>query len=364
MHSLLPLTGHRSALCAGLLPLLWVTTPCAWGQAASGAATLSLSVVMDQYLARAQAGPLSLTGLAEGGHSASLIALRGQDPLGGGLSSHFHLEAGLAPPSGAGAGAGGRLQFNRVSSLGLSGPWGQIELGRQYTPMFLAVLQHDPFRLNAVFSPLHLMGSLDAQAGQRPFAARGNGLLRYRSPAVTAQPWTLDLAWVPGEGAATEPAGGLRGAALSWRHKTLSLSYARQHNGNPSPLTGHSQHQALGASLRMPRLSLHTQLMHLGNSLPGHASARLLALGLQHDLAPPTSVLLELVWRRVEYSPRAQQALSLGLDHRLGPRTVLYARWLILNNRANASATLGGVSLPLDSGQDLRLLGLGLRQDF
>ena len=104
--------------------------------------------------------------------------------------------------------------------------------------------------------------------------------------------------------------------------------------------------------------------MHLGNSQPGQASARVLALGLQQGLGPHSSALIEAAWRRVEHSPRAQQALSLGLDYHLAPRTRLYARWMVLNNRADASATLGGVSIPLDSGHDLRLLGLGLRQDF
>lgn len=351
-------------MCAGLLPLLWAASACAWGQTESSAAALSLNVVLDAYLARVQAGPMSGTALAEGGHNASLIALRGAEPLGGGLSSRFQLEAGLSPTSGAGAAPGGGLQFNRVASLGLTGPWGQIDMGRQYTPMFLAVFGHDPFGLNAVFSPLHLMGSLDAQAGQQAFAARGNGLLRYRSPSVTGQPWALDLAWASGAGASLGTGSGLRGAALSWQPGPVSLSYARQQAANPAPLGGHSQHQALSASWRQPGRSLHAHLMHLGNSQPGQASARLLALGLQQGLGPHSTALIEAVWRRVEHSPRTQQALSLGLDYHLAPRTRLYARWMVLNNRADASATLGGVSIPLNSGHDLRLLGLGLRQDF
>lgn len=362
MHLLLDWPRLQAALCAGLLPLLWAAPACAWGQTESSVAALSLNVVLDAYLTRIRAGPRSATALFEGGHNASLITLRGQEPLGGGLSNRFQLEAGLSPLSGAGPGGG--LQFNRVASLGLAGPWGQIDMGRQYTPMFLAVFGHDPFRLNAVFSPLHLMGSLDAQAGQQAFAARGNGLLRYRSPSVTGQPWALDLAWASGTGAGSGAGSGPRGAALSWQQAPLSLSYARQQAANPAPAGGHSLHQALSASWRQPGRSLHAHLMHLGNSQPGQASARVLALGLQQGLGPHSSALIEAAWRRVEHSPRAQQALSLGLDYHLAPRTRLYARWMVLNNRADASATLGGVSIPLDSGHDLRLLGLGLRQDF
>ncbi|CAG9167552.1 Outer membrane porin protein [Cupriavidus laharis] len=67
--------------------------------------------------------------------------LRGAEDLGGGLKSVFVLESGFAPDSGA-SNQGGRL-FGRQALVGLSGRWGQVALGRQYTMLFWAGLDSD-----------------------------------------------------------------------------------------------------------------------------------------------------------------------------------------------------------------------------
>ncbi len=67
--------------------------------------------------------------------------LRGVEDLGGGLKGLFALESGFAPDSGT-SNQGGRL-FGRQAWVGLSGNWGQISLGRQYTMLFWATLDSD-----------------------------------------------------------------------------------------------------------------------------------------------------------------------------------------------------------------------------
>lgn len=67
--------------------------------------------------------------------------LRGSEDLGNGLKSVFVLESGFAPDSGV-AGQGGRL-FGRQALAGLSGNWGQVAVGRQYTMLFWAMLDAD-----------------------------------------------------------------------------------------------------------------------------------------------------------------------------------------------------------------------------
>lgn len=81
--------------------------------------------------------------------------LRGSEDLGGGNKAIFWLESGFAPDSGAAA-QGGRL-FGRQALVGVSGNWGQIALGRQYTMLFWAMLDPDILGPN-VFSS----GSIDS----------------------------------------------------------------------------------------------------------------------------------------------------------------------------------------------------------
>ncbi|WP_011296077.1 porin [Cupriavidus necator] len=73
--------------------------------------------------------------------------LRGTEDLGGGLKANFVLESGFAPDSGT-SNQGGRL-FGRQAWVGLSGNWGQLSFGRQYTMLFWATLDTDILGPNA-----------------------------------------------------------------------------------------------------------------------------------------------------------------------------------------------------------------------
>ncbi|QBR02454.1 porin [Paraburkholderia pallida] len=76
----------------------------------------------------------------------SLWGLRGKEDLGGGLSAVFVLESGFAPSQGS-LNQGGRL-FGRQAYAGLSGPWGTVTLGRQYSQIFWTVLTGDTLAPN------------------------------------------------------------------------------------------------------------------------------------------------------------------------------------------------------------------------
>jgi predicted porin len=85
----------------------------------------------------------------------SRVGMRGREDLGGGLGAIFTLEMGLAPDTGA-SGQGGRL-FGRQALVGLSGNWGAVTLGRQYTMTFWSLLDSD-----RVGPTVYGLGALDA----------------------------------------------------------------------------------------------------------------------------------------------------------------------------------------------------------
>lgn len=85
----------------------------------------------------------------------SRVGLRGKEDLGAGLSAIYTLEAGFSPDTGA-LGQGGRL-FGRQSFVGLSGDWGAVTLGRQWTMMFWSVLESD-----IVGPSIYGLGALDS----------------------------------------------------------------------------------------------------------------------------------------------------------------------------------------------------------
>lgn len=85
----------------------------------------------------------------------SRLGLRGKEDLGGGLSAIYTLEMGFAPDTGA-SGQGGRL-FGRQSTVGFSGDWGAVTLGRQWTMLFWSLLDSD-----IVGPAVYGLGSLDS----------------------------------------------------------------------------------------------------------------------------------------------------------------------------------------------------------
>lgn len=85
----------------------------------------------------------------------SRLGLRGTEDLGDGLVAVFTLEMGLAPDQGT-LGQGGRA-WGRQAFIGLSGPWGMVALGRQYTMLFWSLEEADILGPN-----LYGSSSLDA----------------------------------------------------------------------------------------------------------------------------------------------------------------------------------------------------------
>ncbi|KML60505.1 porin [Burkholderia cepacia] len=71
------------------------------------------------------------------GSLPSRWGLRGKEDLGGGLSAVFVLESGFSPGQGT-LNQSGRL-FGRQAYVGLSGRWGTLSVGRQYSQIYWAI---------------------------------------------------------------------------------------------------------------------------------------------------------------------------------------------------------------------------------
>jgi predicted porin len=88
----------------------------------------------------------SQTVLSNSGYNSSRIGFRGTEDLGGGMAASFWLEAPVANDTGASA----ISNFGRRSTVSLSGPFGEVRLGRDYTASFWNDAVFDPFGVNGV----------------------------------------------------------------------------------------------------------------------------------------------------------------------------------------------------------------------
>lgn len=99
----------------------------------------------------------------------SRLGFRGTEDLGGGLKAVFTLESGFGTDTGT-LNQGGRF-FGRQAFVGLSGSWGAVTLGRQYSMLFWSQLDADILGPNAYGS-----GSLDSYLPN----ARADNVIAYR----------------------------------------------------------------------------------------------------------------------------------------------------------------------------------------
>jgi predicted porin len=128
--------------------------------------------------------------------ASSRLGFRGVEDLGGGLKAGFWLEGALGPDTGTGSSSYGNgnttgpgaLMFRRRSTLSLSNQWGELRLGRDYTPTFWNWTVFDPFGTNGVGAATNLgLGSqirgVTAAGDAFGTLVRANNTVQYILPA-------------------------------------------------------------------------------------------------------------------------------------------------------------------------------------
>jgi len=203
--------------------------------------SVTLYGVMDAAVSHAAGDVSSWTAVTSGRLMSSRIGFRGTEELGGGLKANFVLEADVLADTGTGvttplagwastdnksAGATGGLQFNRTSTVGLSGSFGDVTFGRYYTPTFLLDATYDPFGQNGSGISLITGTSAFYTAVGSVNHLRASNLLSYTSPKL-AGGFTATLAYAPGESASNLPKDGQHvGAKLGYASGPLSVDVA------------------------------------------------------------------------------------------------------------------------------------------
>ena len=95
-----------------------------------------------------------------GGMTTSWFGFKGVEDLGGGLKANFVLTSFLQADTGTPGRFGGDPVFSRDATVGLSGSFGAVTVGRGLAPNFLPTIIFNPFGDSFTFSPLVLHGNV------------------------------------------------------------------------------------------------------------------------------------------------------------------------------------------------------------
>jgi predicted porin len=126
--------------------LLALAALTAFAGAASAQSSVTLFGIVDAAYAHVSAGGRSASGITNSGINSSRLGFRGVEDLGGGLRAGFWIEGQLTNDDGN---AGGQT-WQRRSTVSLIGNFGELRIGRDYTPNFWNTTVYDPFGTNGV----------------------------------------------------------------------------------------------------------------------------------------------------------------------------------------------------------------------
>jgi predicted porin len=127
--------------------------------------------------------------IRSGAHTGSRWGLKGTEDLGGGLKANFQLEQGFNIDDGTAASA---RQFHRQAWVGLSGGFGALQVGRQYSTMDNLYTEHDAL----AFSGYSAMGYA-FNSGTYANTGRLDNTVVYALPSMGGV--NAAVLWAPGE---------------------------------------------------------------------------------------------------------------------------------------------------------------------
>jgi predicted porin len=183
----------------------------------------------------------ALTMASNGVYNSSRWGFIGEEDLGGGLYARFNLEGGFILSTGAFDNTNG-VEFQRTSTVGLGGPWGIIDFGRQFTLQHFLVKDFEPLDFHYL-SISESTAISDGNTGRddNDIYYKGNfGPIVLRGEyAVGGQPGSLN-------------SGSTEGAGFSYHTDALKLGVGYTHKSNQFSATssqyfGDDQYTAGGA---------------------------------------------------------------------------------------------------------------------
>ena len=172
--------------------------------------------------------------LINGGQTGSRFGIRGVEDLGGGLKAVFAIEHRLSVDTGEtgggniltlpGAAATGQNNkfWNGQAFVGLQSGWGQLTMGRQYTPIFWAILPND-FTGYLFYNNWAGYSSTANNVGAVQGPIRLDNSIAYRSPTFggltvyATYAFGENLSNSPVNGSAVAGSGDVWGLAAGWQ---------------------------------------------------------------------------------------------------------------------------------------------------
>ncbi|WP_321912218.1 porin [Paraburkholderia sp. J11-2] len=299
----------------------------------------------------------------DGGIYSSFWGLLGTEDLGGGYRINFKLQSAFNTGTGA-LGlpdtAGTVALFNQIARVGVSGPFGSFDVGRQIAPIAIAMVDTDARGAQYFGSILTAWAGMNFQAGWSgastnvPIGALfDSNALIYRTPRLLGA--QLALEYAPGGVPGSLTAGSRESAVLTYQNGSLDLAAAwyDAHDTNPSPVapaapTGVNNNQQLYFGAKYTISNFFVSGSYSNGKSPAHSNLvdyDLWSLGAGYQFTPAFLVTSGVYYLRDKNnSTNKSITWAVTADYNVSKRTVFYADVGGVNN-------MGTMRVPVTYGQ-------------
>jgi predicted porin len=325
----------------------------------------------------------SQTALTNSGYNSSRLGFRGTEDLGGGLAASFWLEAGLNNDDGSGASSAllqsydpvtqqfvykkqstGGLSFNRRSTVSLSGAFGEVRLGRDYTPTYWNDTVFDPFGANGVGT--NLIASAGQSMKNENYTRASNSVGYFLPPNLGGvygqfmysfnEKEKFDPAVLTPDVPNSQRTGRYIGGRVGYANGPVdvAVSYGQSTVGDDFflGLTANSVNWSLGTSYDFGPVKLFGEYSDNRLEIDTESFGLLVGPGTKGWLlgatVPVGPGLIRASYSAVRYrglelaeEPKADK-FAIGYVHNLSKRTAVYTTVARVNNKNGTGFTVGG----------------------
>ncbi|WP_322058142.1 porin [Paraburkholderia sp. J63] len=323
----------------------------------------------------------------DAGLYGSFWGLKGSEDIGGGYKINFQLQGTFISTTGKlglGDTPGVSTIFNQQATIGVSGPFGRLDAGRQYVPMIYAMAETDARGAQYFGSILTAWLGMGQVAGWPGTSTNGpigalydSNALVYQSPRFHGASFALEYA--PG-GVAGQIQGGTReSAVLKYSNYGLHLAavYYNGHDTNPYPLTypttpatpptglDNNRFYYLGALYTFRNLSVSASYSIGKNPAnTSHVDYELIAGGLGYQFTPAFRVTSGYYYLKDRNnSANHSGEFAIGAEYSLSKQTLLYAQVGCVDNKGTMTSTIA-YGQPVAPGMSTTAAMIGMRHNF
>jgi predicted porin len=325
-------------------------------------------------------GSTSITQMTSGNINSSRLGVKGTEDLGNGLKTTFVFEGDVKPNSGTGATSGaasvnsstnnlsststtGGFSFNRQATVGVAGGFGEVRLGRDYTPTFYVDATYDPFGVNGVGTNAIFGNGLGASVNH----LRASNSVSYFLPGnLNGFSGQVMYAYnnTATNGAAAQNDGKYTGGVVGYANGPVSVHVATAKFTLST--AGDVKTDSVGAAYDLGVVKLSAEY---SADKKGALALNNKATGTLFGLTAPMgsgSLRASYVSRKVTQDGQTADnkfdQASIGYVYNLSPRTALYGTFSSISNKGLSAVGANGAVTA--AGQSATGYDLGIRHAF